>query len=68
VIAFHPYDPARMRRKDGGLAAELGRGADGVEAAGDRSRIRRLRPAGGAARTALKKILYSDVSLDCSAT
>ena len=64
VIAFHPYDPARMwRKRFKRLAAGLG-GEDGaVSAASDRS----LRPtsvsARRLARTAIRKILYGEVAL-----
>ncbi len=64
VIAFHPYDPARMwRKRFTGLAAGLGAGAGAVSAAGAQSPRPTSASARHLARTALKKILYSDAAL-----
>src|SRR5262245_16727581 len=65
VLAFHPYDPARMwRKRFTRLAAELGGAGDGHAAAvagqsprSQSTSTRRL------ARATLRRILYSDVLL-----
>jgi SAM-dependent methyltransferase len=64
VIAFHPYDPARMwRKRFKGLAAELGAGAAGVGGATDRSSRGMPTSARQLARTALQTLLYSQPAL-----
>jgi SAM-dependent methyltransferase len=64
VMAFHPYDPARMwRKRFKRLAAELGGASDGVAAVAGQSPRRTSTSTRRLARTALRGILYSDVAL-----
>jgi len=59
VLSFHPYDPARMPRTLLKRLIAGGRGGDGSVPPGP---AREARP-GGALRGALKRLLYSGVSL-----
>ena len=64
VTAFHPYDPARMwRTRFKRLAVELGGAGDHVGVVAGESPRPRSRSMRRLARAALRRILYSDVSL-----
>jgi len=63
VIAFHPYDPARMwRERFNRLAAGLGGGDEGRGASGG-SRPGAVTGPRRLARTVLKKVLYGGIAL-----
>jgi SAM-dependent methyltransferase len=64
VVAFHPYDPARMwRKRFKRVAAELGGASDGAAAVAGQSARGASTSTRRLARTALQSILYSDVAL-----